>query len=295
MGKLNGKVAVVTGSTRGIGLGIAEAYAREGAKVVITSRSQTAVEETVKNIQQAGFEAAGLACDMSKQEQVLALAKFAVQSFGKVDIWFNNAGLEAAYGPTMSYCTEDFNRVIQTNIMGVYYGSRAALQLFLPQQSGKLINMVGRGYNGPVPFQNAYAASKAWGFSFTKSLAQEYARSGVGIFNFNPGLVITDLVTHFDVIEGYEYLLKSFPAVLRIMGKKPSSPAQKAVWAASSATDGKTGLLINNFSYGAALQGLLREVKRKMVHGVSDLPEMHMRSVPPVDPEIQFAEENSSN
>ena len=96
---------------------------------------------------------AGLACDVSQQEHVFALADLAVQNFGKVDIWFNNAGLETAYGPTMSYSTEDFNQVVQTNIMGVYYGSRAALQFFLPQRSGKLINMVGRGYKGPIPIR----------------------------------------------------------------------------------------------------------------------------------------------
>ena len=70
---------------------------------------------------------------------------------------------------------------------GLLRFSRATLQLFLPQRSGKMLNMVGRGYKGPVPYQNAYGASKAWVLSFTKSLAQEYADSGVGIFNFSPG------------------------------------------------------------------------------------------------------------
>ena len=195
MGTLDGKIAVITGSTRGIGLGIAEAYAREGAELVVSSRSQAAVDKAVNHLREAGSKAVGLACDVSQQEQVLALANFAMQNFGKVDIWFNNAGLETAYGPTMSYSAEDFTRVVQTNIMGVYYGSRAALQLFLPQRSGKLLNMVGRGYKGPVPYQNAYGASKAWVLSFTKSLAQEYADSGVGIFNFSPGSVITDMLT----------------------------------------------------------------------------------------------------
>ncbi len=282
MGILDGKVAVVTGSTRGIGLGIAEAYAREGAELVVSSRSQAAVEETVKHLRDAGSRVAGLACDVSQQEQVVALGDFAVQNFGKVDIWFNNAGLETAYGPTMSYSAEDFTRVVQTNIMGVYYGSRAALQLFLPQRTGKLINMVGRGYQSPVPYQNAYAASKAWVFSFTKSLAQEYADSGVGIFNFNPGLVITDMLTRFDVIEGHEHRLKVFPAVVRIIGRKPDYPARKAVWAASSATDGKTGLLINCFSVGGALAGVIKEAARLVTRRPADLPEIHMRSVPPV-------------
>lgn len=282
MGILDGKVALITGSTRGIGLGIAEAYAREGAGLVVSSRSQAAVEKTLNRLRQAGGRVVGLACDVSQEEQVLALANFALENFGKVDIWFNNAGLETAYGPTMSYSAEDFTRVVQTNIMGVYYGSRAALQIFLPQRSGKLLNMVGRGYKGPVPYQNAYGASKAWVLSFTRSLAQEYSGSGVGIFNFSPGLVITDMLTQVDVIEGHEHRLKVFPAVVRILGRAPDFPARKAVWAASSATDGKTGLLINSFSLRGALNGLVKEGLRRVTRRPVEIPEIHMRSVPPV-------------
>ncbi len=138
MGKLVGKVAVITGSTRGIGLAIAQAYAREGAAVVITSRSQSAVDAAVGELKGEGAEVVGLACDVSRQEEVQALAAFAVKSFGKVDIWFNNAGLETAYGPTMSSSVEDFSRVVQTNIMGVYFGSRSALQLIPAPRVGKV-------------------------------------------------------------------------------------------------------------------------------------------------------------
>ena len=283
MGTLDGKIAVITGSTRGIGLAIAEAYAREGAAVVISSRTQAAVDATVQRLQEAGYRAAGLACDVSQPEQVSALAALAVQTFGKVDIWFNNAGLETAYGPTMRYSAVDFTKVVQTNTLGVYHGSRTALQLFLPQRSGKLINMVGKGYKGPAPYQNAYGASKAWVLSFTKALAQEYADSGVDILNFSPGMVITDMLTQFDVVQGHEHRLKAFPAVLRILGRKPDYPARKAVWAASSATDGKTGLLVNSFSLGVVLQGLFKEIARLIARRPSDLPEIHMRSVPPVE------------
>jgi len=282
MGTLDGKVAVITGSTRGIGLGIAKAYARAGAAVVVASRSQAAVEETVKHLQEAGGKAAGLACDVSEQSQVQALADFAVKTFGKLDVWFNNAGLETAYGPTMSYSSQDFSKVVQTNIMGVYYGSQAALKIFVPQHSGKLINMVGRGYKGPVPYQNAYAASKAWVLSFTTSLAQEYADSGVSIFNFSPGLVITDMLTQFDVVEGHQHRLKNFPTVVRILGRKPDYPARKAVWAASSATDGRTGLLINSFNFGVVLAGAWKEALRLLSRRPVEQIDIRMRSVPPV-------------
>jgi glucose 1-dehydrogenase len=282
MGTLDGKVAVITGSTRGIGLGIAEAYARQGAAVVVASRSQVAVDETVKHLQESSRKSAGQACDVSRQDQVMALADFAVRTFGKVDVWFNNAGLETVYGPTMSYSAEDFSRVVQTNIMGVYYGSQAALKIFLPQHSGKLINMVGRGYKGPVPYQNAYAASKAWVLSFTTSLAQEYADSGVSIFNFSPGLVITDMLTQFDIIEGYQHRLKNFPAVVRILGRTPDYPARKAVWAASRATDGKTGLLINSFSFRVVVAGVWKEGLRLLFRRPAEKIEIHMHSVPPV-------------
>ena len=92
MGTLDGKVAVITGSTRGIGLGIAEAYARAGAELVISSRTQATVDETVVHLQALGGKVAGLVCDVSQQEQVAALADFAAQNFGRVDIWFNKPG-----------------------------------------------------------------------------------------------------------------------------------------------------------------------------------------------------------
>jgi NAD(P)-dependent dehydrogenase (short-subunit alcohol dehydrogenase family) len=165
--------------------------------------------------------------------------------------------------------------------MGVYYGSRAALALFLPQKSGKLINLLGRGYQGPVPYQNAYSASKAWGRSFTLALAKEYAGSGVSIFAFNPGMVVTDMLTRFDVIEGYEDKLKSFPTVVRVLGRQPDFPARKAVWAASSATDGKTGLLINAFNLGVLLSGGGRELLRRITGRPAPKMDINMRSIPP--------------
>ncbi len=273
MAVLNGKTAVITGGTRGLGLGIAEAFAAEGAEVVVASRSQKSVDEAVEKITGQGGRASGIAIDVASLEDMQALAEHALKTFGKIDIWVNNAGTAGPYGPTMAYNPEIFYRVIQTNIVGVYNGSRVALRYFQSRGSGKLINILGRGYNGPVPWQNAYAPSKAWMRSFTMALAEETRGSGVGVYAFNPGMVLTDLLTDVEVIDGSEDKLKNFPTVVRLLAKPPEFPARKAVWIASSATDGKTGLLVNGFSSRVILGGALREGLRRLLR----------RPAPPLD------------
>jgi len=281
MGVLDGKVAVITGGTRGLGLGIAEAFAQAGAAVVVESRSQASVDAAVQSIQAGGGRAAGMAVDVAELAQMTALAEYAVAQFGQLDIWVNNAGTAGPYGPTLGNTPKDFTQVIQTNILGVYHGSRAAMEYFVAQKRGKLINILGHGYNGPVPWQNAYASSKAWTRSFTKALADETKDSGVGVYAFNPGLVLTDLLTQVDVIAGSEDRLKNFPTVVRMWAKPPEVPAQKAVWIASPATDGKTGLLISLFSPAVMLGGASRELLRTVFRRPASGQDIKMRVIPP--------------
>ena len=170
---LKDKVAVITGGSRGLGLGIAEAFAREGAAVVIASRSKKSVDAAVQSILAKGQRATGLPCDVGDLAQVEALAAHAVATFGRLDIWVNNAGLSAPYGPTAHLPSSEFQATVNTNIVGVYNGSVTAIRHFAPQRSGKLINLLGRGDNQPVPFQNAYASSKTWVRVFTSRSAKE--------------------------------------------------------------------------------------------------------------------------
>lgn len=264
MGLLQGKVAVITGSSRGLGLAIAETYAREGAAVVIAARTESAVNQAVHYLQDKGYRAAGTVCDMGDLSQVEALAKTATQNFGRVDLWVNNAGVSGVYGPTASIPVVTFERVVQTNILGTYYGSMVALQTMLLQKSGKLINLLGRGEGGPVMFQNAYASSKAWARNFTLALAKEYADSGIGIYAFNPGLVDTDLLRRLDVVAGYESRVKPLSTIIRLWANPPEVPAQKALWLASSATDGKTGLSVNVLGIPQLVGGLFRDLGRRL-------------------------------
>ncbi|HEY3290215.1 MAG TPA: SDR family oxidoreductase [Anaerolineae bacterium] len=281
MGILNGKVAVVTGGTRGLGLSIAQAFAGEGAAIVVASRSQQAVDAAVQQFSSKGQRAAGLAVDVGNLEQVEALARTAIQQFGRLDVWVNNAGVAGPYGPTMGFAPETFYQVAQTNIIGVYNGSRTAMHHFLSQRTGKLINMLGHGYQGPVPWQNAYSASKAWVRSFTMSLAEETKESGVGVYAFNPGMVLTDLLTNVEVFSGSEDRLKQFPRVVRMWAKPPEQPARKAVWIASSATNGKTGLLISVFSPWLMMSGALKEGWRALLKRPTPIDTVRIRSVPP--------------
>lgn len=264
MERLQGKTAVITGSTRGLGLAIAEAYAQEGAAIVISSRTAPAVDATVKKLQAAGYRAAGLACDVADANQVKALADLAIQSFGGLDVWVNNAGVSGAYGPTLDIPPERFLRVVQTNILGTYYGSMTAMQHFVAQGRGKLINLLGRGDDKPVPMQSAYGSSKTWVRSFTLALAKEYQESGVGVYAFNPGLVDTDMLRQVDVVPGYESSVSRLGSVIRLWGNQPPVPAQKAVWLASTATDGKTGLEVHVLNRSAVVGGLVREGLRRV-------------------------------
>lgn len=284
MGQLDGKVAVVTGASRGLGVAIAEVFAREGASVVLSARSENALRENVAALTPKGYRVAGFPCDVGKLEQVRGLGDFAVQTFGALDIWVNNAGIASIYGPTAANPVDRFEQVVQTNILGTYYGSITALDHFLPQRSGKLINVLGRGDDRPVPFQNAYASSKAWVRSFTLALAQENKKNGIGIYAFNPGLVDTDLLRKIDVIAGYEKGLGRFGTVIQMWANPPEVPAERALWLASPATDGKTGLEVKVLDRATLLKGIGRLIAGKITRrpmprsGALDITSVEPRS-----------------
>jgi NAD(P)-dependent dehydrogenase (short-subunit alcohol dehydrogenase family) len=275
---LSGKTAVITGSTRGFGLAIARAFVDAGANVVISSRHQNAVEKALAQLNHPQHSQ-GSACDVADLEQVHALAKLAINTFGGFDVWVNNAGYAGPYGPTSGVRPEMFHNVIRTNITGSYNGTKVALDHFLERGSGKLINILGHGYNGPVPFQSAYAASKAWLRAFSLAVAKENPGSGVGVFIFNPGMMLTELLTDVEVVAGSEERLKVFPTIIRMWARPPEIAAQKVVWIASSETDGQTGKLYNLHSTAHTLTGTLREGWRRLTKQAKPL-ELTIHTIP---------------
>jgi NAD(P)-dependent dehydrogenase (short-subunit alcohol dehydrogenase family) len=274
---LDGKTAVITGSSRGLGFAIAKAFAEQGANVVLAARTAETLQSAVTELRNNGYKAEGFACDTANLEDLERLASQAVATFGRLDIWVNNAGISAPYGSTMSIAPERIKKVVDTNIMGVYYGSHVAMRQFLAQGSGKLINLLGRGESGPVPFQNAYASSKAWVKNFTSALAREYAGAGVEVMAINPGLVITEMLTQVDVIEGYEKKVLPLNAVIRLWGNPPEEPARKVVWMASSATDRRNGLTVNFLSVGRMMAGIGKELWRLLTRAPLTKPTIQVR------------------
>lgn len=280
-GMLQDKVAVITGGSRGLGYAIAEVYAREGAKVVIASRTQKAVDEAVRKLRLNGVQAEGLACDVSDIQQIEALAEFAIQKFGRLDIWVNNAGISAPYGPTAHIPSGDVLSVIQTNITGTYNGSVVALRYFAAQKSGKLINLLGRGDNGAIPLQNAYSSSKVWVSNFTKTLAKEYKNSGVEIMAFNPGLVKTDMLSHVHAVKGYEQKMSPLRYVAALWGNEADVPARKALWLASSATNGRSGLQVTVLTLEFMLSRLFTVILDRLLQKPNAIMELNITSVEP--------------
>ncbi len=193
--RLDGKVAVVTGSSRGIGRAIALKLADRGAKVVVNYRiSQAEAEEVASLIRKCGSEAVTFKADVSRREEAEALIQEALGRFGRLDILVNNAGL-IRDTLLVRMSDEDWDLVMDVNLRGTFYCCRAAVRPMIRQRWGRIINMSSIvGVHGNVG-QTNYSAAKAGVIGFTKSLAKEVASRNVTVNVVAPGLIETDVTT----------------------------------------------------------------------------------------------------
>lgn len=193
MNRLEGRVALVTGASRGIGRAVAERLAAEGARVVVNYRAQAdAAAEVVSGITAAGGEALAVQADVTEAEPVAAMVESALQRFERVDILVNNAGITKD-GLLMKMKEDDWDFVIRTNLRGVFLVSKALVRPMMRQRSGRIINMTSvAGLAGNLG-QTNYASAKAGIVGFTKSLAKEVGPRGVTVNAVAPGYVPTDL------------------------------------------------------------------------------------------------------
>jgi len=220
---------VITGSTRGLGYATARHCLQRGANVVISSEDNNELQHALSKLAAESTYVAGQVCDVSRREDVAALLAFALERFGAVDVWINNAGTSTPSGAVIDVPIALGERVISTNIFGVYYGSVLVARYFRQQGKGRLINIVGRGEKKPVATANMYASSKAWIRNFTIAMHKELMDSGIEFCAFNPGFIVTRLSTRLRVMPGYEHLARSLGKIIPLLGASADSAAAELV------------------------------------------------------------------
>lgn len=188
---------VVTGSTRGIGLGLVKAFRARGHSVMVTSRGQAAVDAAVAEVGSSpgSGQVVGTACDVSDRDQVQALWDAAVVHFGQVDIWINNAGMAGPKRNLSALTFADMAPVIATNMWGMIWGTQVPLAGMTVQGGGKIFNFEGFGSDGmTAPGLTIYGSTKRALSYFTKSINKEIKGSPVLVGTISPGIVVTDLL-----------------------------------------------------------------------------------------------------
>ncbi len=204
---LQGKVALVTGASRGIGRATALALASEGASVVVNYASSSgAAEAVVSEITAGGGAAIALQADMSKVAQVEAMYEQVMATYGRVDVLVNNAGITRDT-LLLRMKPEDWQAVIDVNLTGVFLATRAASKIMLKQKSGRIVNITSVAGQMGNPGQANYSAAKAGVIGFTRTVARELASRGITVNAVAPGFIATDMTNDLDA----EPILKMIP------------------------------------------------------------------------------------
>jgi NAD(P)-dependent dehydrogenase (short-subunit alcohol dehydrogenase family) len=191
------KTIIITGSTRGIGYGLADEFLKRGQKVVVSGRSQDSVDTAVTALsaKHGSDRLQGNPCNVAYLAQNQALWDAAVARFGKVDIWINNAGINHPRKMIWEVSPEDMQALVDVNLLGTMYGSQVAMRGMIQQGHGHIYNMEGSGSNGAVrPGVSVYGATKRATHYFTHALEKEAADNPVKVSSLSPGIVITDMI-----------------------------------------------------------------------------------------------------
>jgi NAD(P)-dependent dehydrogenase (short-subunit alcohol dehydrogenase family) len=194
---LEHKVALVTGGTSGIGKATAIAMGAAGAKVVFSGRREAEGEEVANSIRKSGTECLFVRSDVSVEADVKALIEKTVASYGRLDVVFNNAGIESPTQPLHEQSVEDFDKLMAVNVRGLFLCMKYQIQQMLTQRSGVIINNSSMG--GIIAFAGVspYIASKHAVMGLTRSAALDYAKQGIRINAVNPGLIATEMMNRF--------------------------------------------------------------------------------------------------
>ena len=191
---LKGKVAIVTGGSRGIGQAIAYGFAKAGAKVAITSRKAQDLEATACEITNIGCEVLVVPAHLGKFEEIQRVVDTVVQKFGRIDILVNNAGASPAMASVLDTDQRLWDTLMNLNLKGTYFMSQAVAKVMKQQGGGKIINVASIDAYKPEPFVSVYSISKAGVRMITKTFAMELARDNIQVNSICPGPISTKMM-----------------------------------------------------------------------------------------------------
>lgn len=229
-GRFAGKVAFVTGAANGIGRAAALKFARDGASVVVADVSEQGNQQTARMIEELGGRTLAVRCDVTQVEDVKAALDKTVQAFGRLDFAFNNAGVEQPIMATADLTEEEWARIVDINLRGVFLCMKYEIPLMLRQGGGAIVNTASGAKVKGFAEQAAYTAAKHGVVGLTKSAALDYAKSNIRVNAVCPGIIDTSMMDRFagDTAQGRERVIAEEP--VGRMGKP-----EEFVWLCSDA------------------------------------------------------------
>jgi len=246
--KLSNKIAIITGSGRGIGRAIAIAFAKEGAKVSLVARTISELEETSQLIEEYGSTSLVIPTDVTQPSSVASMVQETVSQYGRVDILVNNAGVPGPIGALQNNKIDDWIKTIQVNVIGPYLCCKSVVPLMTNQGGGKIINLAGAGANNAWANLSAYCTSKAGVVRMTEVLALELESKNIQVNALGPGSIHTRMWE--ELRNGAEAanatkIQEIGDRVLRGGGASLENPAELAVFLASDDSGKLSGRLIS--------------------------------------------------
>ncbi|MCW5570118.1 MAG: SDR family oxidoreductase [Steroidobacteraceae bacterium] len=240
---LSGRVALVTGASRGIGESIVRTLAAAGARVIVSSRKLDACEAVAASIRGAGGEAAALACHIGELAEIDRLFKAIEAGHGRLDILVNNAATNPHYGPITSIDPAAFQKTVDVNIRGYFFMSQAAVKLMAKGGGGSIVNVASINGVIPGPLQGVYSITKAAVISMTKAFARECAPQGIRVNALLPGLTETKFAAA--LTRNPMVLEKVLPHIPMNRVAQPDEMAGAVLYLVSPAASYTTGVALN--------------------------------------------------